>query len=151
MWQDCQIKFPHTRPCYAKSSYRSVEPQTLHGNVHQVDHVPNGPTNSAAITTMFPLRLCGGKLLVTVTRERPLIVTSNPRRRRGQQWRIPGEQVTAIEISGRQASSYISSPVLPLPFSPCRSTVYFSHVPTCLGAPNILPSPLIFRVSSFLS
>ena len=60
----------HTRPCYAKSSYRSVEPQTLHGNVHQVDHVPNGPTNSAAITTVFPLRLCGGKLLVAVTRER---------------------------------------------------------------------------------
>ena len=25
--------------------------------VHQVDPVPNGPTNSAAITTMFPLRL----------------------------------------------------------------------------------------------
>ena len=45
-------------------------PQTLHGNVHQVDHVPNGPTNSAAITTMFPLRLYGGKLLVAVTRER---------------------------------------------------------------------------------
>ena len=45
-------------------------PQTLHGNVLQVDHVPNGPTNSAAITTMFPLRLCGGKLLVVVTRER---------------------------------------------------------------------------------
>ena len=62
--------FPHTRPCYAKSSYRSVDPQTLHGNVHQVDHVPNGPTNSAAITTMFPLRLYRGKLLVAVTRER---------------------------------------------------------------------------------
>jgi len=30
---------------------------------------PNGPTNSAAITTMLPLRLCGGKLLVAVTRE----------------------------------------------------------------------------------
>ena len=72
MWQDCQITFPHTRPCYAKLSYRSVDPQTLHGNVHQVDHVPNGPTNSAAITTMFPLRLCEGKLhvLVAVTRER---------------------------------------------------------------------------------
>ena len=39
MWQDCRITFPHTRPCYAKSSYRSVDPQTLHGNVHQVDHV----------------------------------------------------------------------------------------------------------------
>jgi len=37
-------------------------PQTLHGNVHQVDHVPNGLTNSTAITTMFPLRLCEGKL-----------------------------------------------------------------------------------------
>jgi len=61
---------PHTGPCYAKSSCRSVDPQTLHGNVHQVDQVPNGPTNSAAITTMFPLRLCGGKLLVAVTRER---------------------------------------------------------------------------------
>jgi len=24
--------------------------------------IPNGPTNSATITTMFPLRLCGGKL-----------------------------------------------------------------------------------------
>ena len=68
MWQDCQITFPHTRPCYAKSSYRSVDPQTLHGNVHQVNHIPNGPTNSATITTMFHLRLCGGKLLVAVTR-----------------------------------------------------------------------------------
>ena len=28
-----QITFPYTRPCYAKSSYRSVDPQTLHGNV----------------------------------------------------------------------------------------------------------------------
>ena len=70
MWQDCQITFPHPRPCYAKSIYRLVDSQTLHGNVHQVDHVPNGPTNSAAITTMFPLRLCGGKPLVAVTRER---------------------------------------------------------------------------------
>jgi len=40
------------------------------GNVHQVDHVPNGPSNSAARTTMLPLRLCGGKLLVTITGER---------------------------------------------------------------------------------
>jgi len=70
MWQDCQITFPHTRPCYAKSSYRSVDPQTLQGNAHQVDHVPNGLTNSTAITTMFPLRLCVGKPLVAVTRER---------------------------------------------------------------------------------
>ena len=70
MWQDCQITVLHTRPCYAKSSYRSVDPQTLHGNVHRVDHVPNGPTNSGTITTMFPLRLCGGKPLVAVTRER---------------------------------------------------------------------------------
>jgi len=70
MWQDCQITLQHTTPCYAKSSYRSVDPQTLHGNVPQVDHVPNGPTNSAAITTMFLLRLCGGKPLVAVTRER---------------------------------------------------------------------------------
>jgi len=31
---------------------------------------PNGPTNSSAITTMFPLRLCGGKPSVAVTRER---------------------------------------------------------------------------------
>ena len=38
--------------------------------LRQVDHVPHGPTNSAAITTMFPLRLCGGKLLVAITRER---------------------------------------------------------------------------------
>jgi len=45
-------------------------PQTLHGNINEVDHVPNGPTNSAAITTMFPLLLCGGKALVAVTRER---------------------------------------------------------------------------------
>jgi len=44
--------------------------QTLHGNVYQVDHVPNGPTNSAAIATMFPLRLCEGEPLVAVTRER---------------------------------------------------------------------------------
>ena len=27
MWQDYQITFPHTRPCYAKSSYRSVDPR----------------------------------------------------------------------------------------------------------------------------
>jgi len=26
MWQDCQITFPYTRPCYAKSSYRLVDP-----------------------------------------------------------------------------------------------------------------------------
>ena len=45
MWQDCQITFPHIRPCYAKSSYRSVDPQTLHGNVHQVDHVTNAWTD----------------------------------------------------------------------------------------------------------
>ena len=70
MWQYCQTAFPHTRPCYAKSSYRSVDPQTLHGNIHQVYHVPSGPTTSTAITTMFPLRLCGGKLLVAVARER---------------------------------------------------------------------------------
>ena len=60
----------HALAAAAKSSYRSVDPQTLHGNVPQVDPVPNGPTNSAAITTMFPLRVCGGKLLVAVTRER---------------------------------------------------------------------------------
>jgi len=69
MWQECKITLPHTRPCYAKSSYRSVDPQTLYGNVHHADHVPNGPTNSV-VTTMFPLRLCGGKPSVAVTRER---------------------------------------------------------------------------------
>ena len=63
MWQDCQSTLQHTRPCCAKSSYQLVNHQTLRGNVHQVDHVPNGPTNSAATTT-FPL------LLVAVTRER---------------------------------------------------------------------------------
>ena len=46
---------PAHQAIYAKSSYRSVDPQTLHGNVHQVDYVPNGPTNSAAITTTFQL------------------------------------------------------------------------------------------------
>ena len=70
MWQDCQSTLQHTRPCYAKSSNRLVDPQTLYGNVPQVDHVSNGPTNSAAITTMFPLLLFGGKPLVAVTRER---------------------------------------------------------------------------------
>ena len=74
IWQSCHMSEYEYAPlqghCYAKSSCRSVEPQTLHGNVHQVDHVPNGPTNSAATTTMFPLRLCGGKPLVAVTRER---------------------------------------------------------------------------------
>ena len=64
-------RLPDNTPAHqAMSSYRSVDPQTLHGNVHQVDHVPNRPTNSAAITTMLQLRLCGGKLLVAVTRER---------------------------------------------------------------------------------
>jgi len=69
MWQECKITLQHTRPCYAKSSYRSVDPQTLYENVHQADHVPNGPTNSVVATTL-PLRLCGGKPLVAVTRER---------------------------------------------------------------------------------
>jgi len=66
-------RLPVNTPAHqAKSSYRLVDPraQTLHGNVHQVDTVPNGPTDSTAITTMFPLRLCGSKLLVAVTRER---------------------------------------------------------------------------------
>jgi len=67
-------RLPDNIPAH-QAMLRQVElsvgrPQTLHGNVHQVDHVPNGPTNSAAITTMFPLRLCEGKLLVAVTRER---------------------------------------------------------------------------------
>jgi len=68
-------RLPVNTPAH-QAMLRQVElsvgrPQTLHGNVHQVDHVPNGPTNSAAITTMFPLRLCGGKPLVAaVTRER---------------------------------------------------------------------------------
>ena len=67
-------RLPDNIPAH-QAMLRQVElsvgrPQTLHGNVHQVDHVPNGPTNSAAITTISPLRLCGGKLLVAVTRER---------------------------------------------------------------------------------
>jgi len=67
-------RLPYNIPAH-QAMLRQVElsagrPQALHGNVHHVDHVPNGPTNSAAITTMFPLRLCGGKLLVAVTRER---------------------------------------------------------------------------------
>ena len=55
MRQDCRITFPYTRPCYAKSSYRSVDPQTVRGNVHQVDHVPSGPTKSAAIKLVLDL------------------------------------------------------------------------------------------------
>jgi len=67
-------RLPDNIPAH-QAMLRQVElsvgrPQTLHGNIHQVDHVPNGPTNSAEITTMPPLRLCGGKLLVAVTRER---------------------------------------------------------------------------------
>jgi len=68
--KDCQITSSHTRPCYAKLSSRLDDSQILHGSIQQVDHVPSGPTNSAAITTKHPLRLCGGKLLVAVTRER---------------------------------------------------------------------------------
>jgi len=71
MWQDCWIAFPHTRPCYAKSSYQSVDPQTRHGNVHPAgrprakwtDQLRHDNNNA-------PTRLCGGKLLVAVTRER---------------------------------------------------------------------------------
>jgi len=64
-------RLPVNTPAHqAKSSYRSVDPQTLHGNVHQVDPIPNGPANSSTITTMFPLWLRGGKPLVAVTRER---------------------------------------------------------------------------------
>jgi len=56
-------RLPDNVPAH-QAMLRQVElsvgrPQTLHGNVHQVDHVPNGPTNSTAITTMFPLRLYG--------------------------------------------------------------------------------------------
>jgi len=29
MWLECKLTLQHTRPCYAKSSYRSVDPQTL--------------------------------------------------------------------------------------------------------------------------
>jgi len=54
-----------------KSSYRLVDFQMLRGNVHEVNYVPSGPTNSAAITTtMHPLRPCGGQLSVAVTQER---------------------------------------------------------------------------------
>jgi len=42
----------------------------IHENTGAAIHVPNGPTNSAVTATMFPLRLCGGKPLVAVTRER---------------------------------------------------------------------------------
>jgi len=63
------LTLQHTRPCYVKLSYWSVDPQILHRNVHQVDHVPNRPTNPAVTTTMLPLRLCGGKPSVAVTRE----------------------------------------------------------------------------------
>jgi len=67
-------RLPDNIPAH-QAMLRQVElsvgrPQTLHGNIHQVDHVPTEPTNSAAIATMFPLRLCGGKPLVAVTRER---------------------------------------------------------------------------------
>jgi len=67
-------RLPDNIPAH-QAMLRQVElsvgrPQTLHGNVNKVDHVPNGPTNSAAITTISPLRLCGGKPLVAVTRER---------------------------------------------------------------------------------
>jgi len=53
-------RLPVNTPAH-QAMLRQVElsvgrPQTLHGNVHQVDHVvPN-----AAIITVFPLRLCGG-------------------------------------------------------------------------------------------
>ena len=70
MWPDYQITFLHTRPCYAMSSSQSDDCQIPHGNVCQVDLVQNGPIGSAEIIIMFPLRLCGGKLLVEVTRER---------------------------------------------------------------------------------
>ena len=61
------LTFPHTRPCHAKSSYRLVDPRPY---METSTRLTTYPTNSAAITTMFPLRLCGGKLLVAVTRER---------------------------------------------------------------------------------
>jgi len=82
-------RLPDNTPAH-QAMLRQVElsvgrPHTLHGNVHQVDPVPNGPTNSAAITTMFPLRLCEGKPLVAVTRERrygPSRLRANDDRRR---------------------------------------------------------------------
>jgi len=41
---------------------------TLHGNINQVDCMPRGPTNFAAITT-HPLRFCGGKISITISRK----------------------------------------------------------------------------------
>jgi len=66
----------HTRPCYAKLSYRSVDPQNLHGNVHQVDHVPNRPTdqlhrdnNSVPVATLWRQAIGRGHSRVTLRSE----------------------------------------------------------------------------------
>jgi len=65
IWQDCQATFPYTsRPWYAESSFWLVYSQ-----IHQVEHVPSGPTNSSKTTTRHPLRLCGGMLLVDSVQE----------------------------------------------------------------------------------
>jgi len=67
----CQITFPHTRPCYAKSSYRSVDPRPYtwkrppgRPRTKWTDQLRRDNNN------MFPLRLCGGKPLVAVPPER---------------------------------------------------------------------------------
>ena len=51
-------RLPVNTPAHqAKSSYRLVDPraQTLHGNVHQVDTVPNGPTDSPRDNNNVPI------------------------------------------------------------------------------------------------
>jgi len=65
MWQDCQITLQHTRPCYAKSSYRSVNPrqQRSHCDSVEANHWLRSlesdatvPADYALTTTMRSLR-----------------------------------------------------------------------------------------------
>jgi len=59
-WQDYQTTSAHTRPCNAnKSNSRLVDCHILHG---MIETSTRSTTNSAAISTTYPWRLCGDKL-----------------------------------------------------------------------------------------
>ena len=54
MWRGYQRALRHIRPCYAKSSFQSVDLQIQLGSVSLVIREPSGPISSAATTTTFP-------------------------------------------------------------------------------------------------
>ena len=72
-WQDCQITFPHTRPCYAKSSYRSVDPRpymetSTRSTTYQMDR-PTRRDNNVPIATLWRQAIGRGHSRATLRSE----------------------------------------------------------------------------------